>query len=45
MTKKIVNPVQTKKYFYEVIEEEQKILDIGLKSQDYIKKKEQKKQV
>ena len=31
MTKKIVTPVQSKKYFHEVIEEEQKILDIGLK--------------
>ena len=31
MTKKIAKPVQSKKYFHEVIEEEQKILDIGLK--------------
>ena len=31
MTKKIVTPVQSKKYFHEVIEEEEKILNIGLK--------------
>ena len=31
MTKKIVTPVQSKKYFHEEIEKEQKILDIGLK--------------
>ena len=31
MTKKTVKPAQSKKYFHEVIEEEQKILDIGLK--------------
>ena len=31
MTKKTAKPVQSKKYFHEVIEEEQKILDIGLK--------------
>ena len=31
MTKKTVTPVQSKKYFHEVIEEDQKILDIGLK--------------
>ena len=31
MTKKTVKPVQSKKYFHEAIEEEQKILDIGLK--------------
>ena len=31
MTKKTVKPVQSKKYFHEVIEEDQKILDIGLK--------------
>ena len=30
MTKKIVTPVQSKKYFHEEIEKEQKILDIGL---------------
>ena len=29
--KKTAKPVQSKKYFHEVIEEEQKILDIGLK--------------
>ena len=31
MTKKIVTPVQSKKYFHEVIEEEEKILNISLK--------------
>ena len=31
MTKKTVKPAQSKKYFHEAIEEEQKILDIGLK--------------
>ena len=31
MTKKTVKPVQSKKYCHEAIEEEQKILDIGLK--------------
>ena len=31
MTKKTVKPVRSKKYFHEVIEEDQKILDIGLK--------------
>ena len=31
MTKKIAKPVQSKKFFHEAIEEEQKILDIGLK--------------
>ena len=33
MTKKTVTPVRSKeiKYFHEVIEEDQKILDIGLK--------------
>ena len=31
MTKKIATPVQSKKFFHEAIEEEQKILDIGLK--------------
>ena len=29
--KKIAKPVQSKKYFHEVIEEEEKILNIGLK--------------
>ena len=29
--KKIAKPVLSKRYFHEVIEEEQKILDIGLK--------------
>ena len=31
MTKKIAKPVQSKKFFHEAIEEEQNILDIGLK--------------
>ena len=38
MTKKTVKPVQSKKYFHEVIEEEQKILDIGLKESRRAKK-------
>ena len=29
--KKTAKPVQSKKYFHEVIEEEEKILNIGLK--------------
>ena len=39
MTKKIVTPVQSKKYFHEVIEEEEKILALGLK-QSRLHKKE-----
>ena len=31
MIKKTAKPVQYKKYFHEVIEEEEKILNIGLK--------------
>ena len=31
MTKKIVKPALSKRYFHEVIEEEEKILNIGLK--------------
>ena len=31
MTKKIVTPVLSKRYFHEVIEEEEKLLNIGLK--------------
>ena len=38
MTKKIVTPVQSKKYFHEEIEKEQKILDIGLKESRRAKK-------
>ena len=38
MTKKTVKPVQSKKYFHEAIEEEQKILDIGLKESRRAKK-------
>ena len=38
MTKKTAKPVQSKKYFHEVIEEEQKILDIGLKMSKQHKK-------
>ncbi len=38
MTKKIVKPALSKRYFHEVIEEEQKILDIGLKESRRAKK-------
>mgnify|MGYP000442238863 FL=1 len=36
--KKIAKPVRSKRYFHEVIEEEQKILDIGLKMSKQHKK-------
>ncbi len=39
MTKKTVTPVRSKKYFHEVIEEDEKILAIGLK-QSRLHKKE-----
>ena len=39
MTKKIVKPALSKRYFHEVIEEEEKILAIGLK-QSRLHKKE-----
>ena len=37
-TKNIAKPVQSKKYFHEVVEEEQKILDMGLKESRRAKK-------
>ena len=43
MTKKIVKPALSKRYFHEVIEEEQKILDIGLKESRRAKKERQGK--
>jgi hypothetical protein len=39
MTKKIAKPVRSKRYFHEVIEEDEKILAIGLK-QSRLHKKE-----
>jgi len=36
--KKTAKPVQSKKYFHEVIEEEEKILNIGLKKSRQHKK-------
>ena len=45
MTKKTVKPVQSKKYFHEVIEEEQKILDIGLKESRRAKKERQEREI
>jgi len=39
MTKKTAKPVQSKRYFHEVIEEDEKILAIGLK-QSRLHKKE-----
>ena len=44
MTKKTAKPVQSKKYFHEVIEEEQKILDIGLKESRRAKKERKEKE-
>ncbi len=47
MTQKTVKPVPSKKYFHEVFEEEQKLLDIGLRESRRAKKerldKERKK--
>jgi hypothetical protein len=43
MTKKNVKPAPSKRYFHEVIEEEQKILDIGLKESRRAKKERQGK--
>ena len=45
MTKKTVKPAQSKKYFHEVIEEEQKILDIGLKESRRAKKERQEREI
>ena len=44
MTKKIVKPALSKRYFHEVIEEEQKILDIGLKESRRAKKERQERE-
>ena len=43
MIQKTVKPAQSKKYFHEVIEEEQKILDIGLKESRRAKKERQER--
>tara|TARA_Y100000114_G_C11664762_1_gene280823 strand:+ start:202 stop:375 length:174 start_codon:yes stop_codon:yes gene_type:complete len=40
-----VKPAQSKKYFHEVIEEEQKILDIGLKESRRAKKERQEREI
>ena len=45
MTKKIVKPALSKRYFHEVIEEEQKILDIGLKESRRAKKERQERKI
>ncbi len=45
MTKKIVKPALSKRYFHEVIEEEQKILDIGLKESRRAKKERQEREI
>ena len=38
MIQKIAKPVPSKRYFHEVLEEEQKILDLGLKESRRAKK-------
>ena len=38
MTQKLAKPVPSKSYFHEVLEEEQKILDLGLKESRRAKK-------
>ena len=43
-TKNIVKPVLSKRYFHEMIEEEQKILDIGLKESRRAKKERKEKE-
>ena len=45
MTKKIVKPALSKRYFHEVIEEEQKILAIGLKQSRLHKKERQEREI
>ena len=42
MTQKIAKPVPSKRYFHEVLEEEQKILDLGLKESRRAKKEREK---
>mgnify|MGYP001465553571 FL=1 len=45
MTKKIVKPALSKRYFHEVIEEEEKILAIGLKQSRLHKKERQEREI
>jgi len=45
MTKKNVKPAPSKKYFHEVIEEEEKILAIGLKQSRLHKKERQEREI
>ena len=45
MTKKTAKPVQYKRYFHEVIEEEEKILAIGLKQSRLHKKERQEREI
>ena len=45
MTKKIVKPALSKRYFHEVIEEEEKILAIGLKQSRLHKKERQERKI
>ena len=42
MIQKTVKPVPSKRYFHEVLEEEQKILDMGLKESRRAKKEREK---
>ena len=43
--KKIAKPVRSKRYFHEVIEEEEKILAIGLKQSRLHKKERQEREI
>ena len=43
--KKTAKPVQSKRYFHEVIEEEEKILAIGLKQSRLHKKERQEREI
>jgi hypothetical protein len=45
MTKKNVKPAPSKRYFHEVIEEEEKILAIGLKQSRLHKKERQDREI
>ena len=45
MTKKIVKPALSKRYFHEVIAEEEKILAIGLKQSRLHKKERQEREI
>jgi hypothetical protein len=45
MTKKNVKPAPSKRYFHEVIEEEEKILAIGLKQSRLHKKERQEREI